>query len=208
MGWIEGEGWLDSLVGLRESVLQRDYRLLYLAWLKGVTLADDVDEEVQEPPIPPGLRTLSPALESFIELFDLDEDLLQVAAELSAARDEGISDDDLRRALVRLTADERDAFLLRLAKGEPHLSLALNHRLGVLGGMPQGETAKRRTVGALFAAAEALRQDRRRSTRLWPRPGAWRSWWSSPGKRIRLGARSTCHSAIPRQRPTLRLWGS
>ena len=106
--WIEGEGWLDSLVGLRDAVLHQDYRLLYLAWLKGVTLADDVDREAQEPPIPPGLRTLSPALENFIELFGLDEDLIQVAAEPSGALDKGISEDDLSRAIERLTAEERD----------------------------------------------------------------------------------------------------
>ena len=97
--WIQGEGRLDSLVDLRDALLQRDYRLLYLVWLKGVTLADDVDREAQEPPIPPGLRTLSPALENFIELFGLDDDLIQVAAEPSGALDEAISEDDLTRQL-------------------------------------------------------------------------------------------------------------
>ena len=161
-GWIEGEGLLDSVVGLRDAVLQQDYRLLYLAWLKGLTLADDMDEGAQEPPIPPGLRTLSPALESFIELVSLDEDLVQAAAEPSGVLDEGISDGDLRRAIVRLPAEERDAFLLRLARGEPHLSLALKQRLGVLGGASRGEPIRRRTAGALFEAAEALREGRRR----------------------------------------------
>ena len=161
-GWIEGEGLLDSVVGLRDAVLQQDYRLLYLAWLKGLTLADGVDERAQEPPIPPGLRTLSPALESFIELVSLDEDLVQAAAEPSGVLDQGISDGDLRRAIVRLPAEERDAFLLRLARGEPHLSLALKQRLGVLGGASRGEPIRRRTARALFEAAEALREGRRR----------------------------------------------
>ena len=160
-GWIEGDGWLDALVGLRDALLQLDYRSLYLAWLRGLTLADDVDEEAQEPPVPPGLRRLSPALESFIELFEVDEDLVQVAAASSRDLGVGISDDDLRRALVRLPAEERDAFLMRLAKGEPQLSLALKRRLGVLGGAREGEVTERRTVGALFAAVEALRERRR-----------------------------------------------
>jgi hypothetical protein len=162
LGWIEGEGWLDALVGLRERILQQDYRLLYLAWLKGLTLESDVDEEALEPPVPPGLRTLSPALESFIELFDLDEDLLHVAAELSGAMEGGISDGDLRRAIAQLPEEERDVFLLRLARGETHLSLALQRRLGVLSRVPQGETDERRSVGALFAAVEDLRDRRRR----------------------------------------------
>ncbi|MCJ7552157.1 MAG: hypothetical protein MUQ30_21000 [Anaerolineae bacterium] len=101
-------------------------------------------------------------MERFIELLRLDKGLTQVAAELSGALDEGISDGDLRRAITQLSAEERLAFLLRLARGDPHLSLALNRRLGVLGGVPRGETVKRRTVGALFAGAEALREHRRR----------------------------------------------
>jgi len=162
LDWIEGEGWLDSLVELRDAILQGDYRLLYLAWLKGLTLAYAVDQSALEPPLPPGLRALTPALERFVELFDVDEDLIQVAAERSSDLAGEVSDDDLRRAIGRLPAEERDAFLLRLAQGEPHLSLALNRRLGTLSGAPQGDTAARRTVGELFATAEALRERQRR----------------------------------------------
>jgi hypothetical protein len=161
-GWIEGEGWLDSLVGLREALLQQDYRLLYLAWLKGLALTDDIDREAQEPPVPPGLRTLSPALEDFIELFDVDKDLIQVAAEASGPRDEGMPEGDLRRAIAQLPAEERDAFLFRLARGEPHLSLALKRRLGVLVNVSKGAEAQPRSVGALYAAVAALRKRRRR----------------------------------------------
>ena len=45
LGWIEGEGWLGSLVGLRDAILQGDHRVLYLAWLKGLEMAYDVDED-------------------------------------------------------------------------------------------------------------------------------------------------------------------
>jgi hypothetical protein len=160
--WIEGEGWLDSLVSLRDAILQYDYRLLYLAWLKGVTLAYDVDREAQEPPIPPGLRTLSLALENFIDLFGLDEDLIQVAAEHSGELEKAASDNELSQAIDKLTPDERDDFLLRLAKGEPHLTLALNRRLDTFRGASQRETIERRTVDELFAEAEALQARRRR----------------------------------------------
>ena len=60
LGWIEGEGWLGSLVGLRDAILQGDHRVLYLAWLKGLELAYDVDEDAQEPPMPSGLGELTP----------------------------------------------------------------------------------------------------------------------------------------------------
>jgi len=162
LGWIEGGGWLDSLVGLRDAILRQDYRMLYLAWLKGITLEYAADEDALEPPVPPGLRTLTLALDSFMELFDVDEDLIQVAAERSEDLAKEVSDDDLRRAIARLPAEERDGFLLRLAQGEPQLSLALNRRLGTFSGAPRGEAVERRTVGELFAAAEARRERRRR----------------------------------------------
>jgi hypothetical protein len=162
LGWIEGEGWLDSLVGLRDAILRRDYRLLYLAWLKGLTLAYDVDEGALEPPVPPGQGNLTAALDSFVRLFDIDTDLLQVAVERSAPTVQTASTDDLHQAIAQLLPEEKDAFLLRLAQGEPHLSLALNRRLGALRGAPQPDTTQRRTVDELFAAAEALRERKRR----------------------------------------------
>jgi len=161
LGWIEGEGWLDSLVGLRDAILRRDYRLLYLAWLKGVMLADDVKNAL-EPPVPPGLGNLTAALDSFVELFDVDEGLLQVATERSAKSVQTASTADLRQAIAQLPPEEKDAFLLRLAQGEPHLSLALNRRLGALRDVSQPDTAQRRTVNELFATAEALRERKRR----------------------------------------------
>ena len=163
IGWIEGEGYLDSLVGLRDAILQQDYRLLYLAWLEGLTI-EDADEGALEPPVPPGLRSLTPALENFVALFDVDKDLIQVAAERSGDAEKTVSEDDLCRAIAQLSPEERDAFLLRLAQGEPHLSLALNRRLGAFIDVPQRETAARRTVGELLAAVEAL-QERRRKER-------------------------------------------
>jgi len=162
LGWIEGEGWLDSLVGLRDAILRRDYRLLYLAWLKGLTLAYDVNEDVLEPLVLPGLGNLTAALDSFVRLFDVDADLLQVAAERSARPEQTPSKDDLRQAIAQLPPEEKDAFLLRLAQGEPHLSLALNRRLGALRGVPQPDTAQRRTVSEIFAAAETLRGRKRK----------------------------------------------
>ena len=162
LGWIEGEGWLDSLVGLRDAVLRRDYRLLYLAWLKGLALTYDVDQDALEPPVPPGLGNLTAALDSFVELFDIDADLLQVAAERSARSAQKVSTDDLGQAIAQLSPGEKDTFLLRLAQGEPHLSLALTRRLGALRGVPQPDMAKRRTVSELLAAAKALRECKRR----------------------------------------------
>ncbi|GAB63943.1 MAG: hypothetical protein DWB56_03145 [Candidatus Jettenia sp.] len=87
--WTEGEGWLDELVGLREELLQGDFRMLYLAWLKAAENAlglEDVDGDTLEPPVPTGLNKLSDALKSFVRFFGIDEAMLAVAAQRSEDR--------------------------------------------------------------------------------------------------------------------------
>ncbi len=123
-GWVEGEGWLPAMLSLRNDILRGDYRALYLAWLKALEVEDLLDS-VPEPPVPPGLKVLSPALHKMVEFFEIDEMLIEVAAEVSGDR-RAQSKDLLRRALLQLPAEERDGYLLRLAQGEPHLSGELN----------------------------------------------------------------------------------
>jgi hypothetical protein len=161
-GWIEGEGWLGRLLPLRDDILRGDYRALYLAWLKTLEV-EDVLDSVIEPPVPPGLSNLTSALRAFAELFEIDADLIQVAAEQSGET-RAASQDDVRRALAALPPEEKDAFLLRLAQGEPHLSVALKRRLRTLTGLSpfQDAVGPRRSVGELLAAAVALRERRRR----------------------------------------------
>jgi hypothetical protein len=60
-GWVEGEGWLSSLASLRQDILLGDYRALYFAWLKAIGICADCeeDEDPLEPPVPPGLKSLT-----------------------------------------------------------------------------------------------------------------------------------------------------
>jgi hypothetical protein len=167
-GWIEGEGWLDALVPLREDILRGDMRTPYLAWLGGVAYEYEVDEDAPEPPVPPGLGDLTPGLRSFVKLFRVDEDLIQAAAERSPKIEPALAGDELHQLIARLAAEEKDAFLLRLAQGEPHLSLAFTRRLQALADVPKGRdsSASRRTVRELLAAAEERRErERQRQAR-------------------------------------------
>jgi hypothetical protein len=155
-GWVEGEGWLPAMLSLRDDILRGDYRTLYLAWLKALEVEDLLDS-VPEPPVPAGLKALSPALHTMVEFFEVDEMLIQVAAELSGER-KPRSEDWLHRALSQLTADERDAYLLRLAQGEPQLSGELNQRLREISPLPEAQLPARRTVGQLSREAEERRE--------------------------------------------------
>ena len=162
-GWIEGEGRLDTLVPLRDDILRGDYRLLYLAWLKTLEV-EDVLDTVPEPPVPPGLNKLSLALEAFVELFEIDEAMLRVAAETSGTCG-AVSDTWIQQGLARLSRQESEGFLLRLARGEPHLSLALVKRLRELVGSPSGASSlgvPRRSVGELLSEVTRLQEEERR----------------------------------------------
>ncbi|MDT8306247.1 MAG: hypothetical protein RRC07_09940 [Anaerolineae bacterium] len=151
--WIEGEGTLDGLLPLRDDILQQDYRALYLAWLSAID-SSEVSDDTVEPPVPPGLKKLTPALRRFVEAFHLDEALVNAAAKTSPDRAPA-SPSNLRQRIAALPRETCDEWLLRLAQGEePHLSLAFRHYLEPSRAIRQS-TQKRRTVGELVTLAEA-----------------------------------------------------
>lgn len=158
--WVEGEGWLSALVPLRQDILRGDFRVLYLAWLTAAGLGAECedDEDALEPPVPADLQTLSESLKAFVEIFELDEDLLAVAAEASAKGQEAETP-ALETWVAALSEAERLDFLMRLARGEPHVDVQLVQRLRVLAAgqssKPEHAARPRRTISALLAAARA-----------------------------------------------------
>ncbi len=162
--WEEREGDLSVMAQLRQDILGGDYRLLYLAWLHTAD-ATDADEETPEPPVPAGLNELTPALAEFCRFFETDEHLVQAAAEASPALrpPAGLP---LEETIGRLTPAERDSFLLRLAKGEAQVALALNRRLQQLAGATtQAPAPSQRTWGELRQRATALTEEAEQKAR-------------------------------------------
>jgi len=160
--WFEGEARLSALAPLRDDTLNGDYRMLYLAWLLAAAANDGArsahDEEL-EPPVPPGLKELSAPLAEFVRFFQLDAFLVQAAAQASEPfRPAPVP--ALEALIARLSRAECDAFLCRLAEGEPLLALKFNRRLQELAGPPARPqaAATRRTWAELRETAERLRQ--------------------------------------------------
>ncbi len=122
--WIEGDGLLSQLTPLRTDLMRGDYRAVYLAWLR---IAAGADDDPTEPPIPPNLRTRSPALESLSTFFGVDPDLVTTAAQASPAHNEAMI--DLTGFIDRLTEAEKRGYLERLLHGEANLDTALARRL-------------------------------------------------------------------------------
>jgi hypothetical protein len=115
--WLDGSGLLASIVPVRAELMAGDFRLLYLAWLLAVQNRE-VDEDAVEPPVPLGLGRLSAALSAVAEFLRIDPDLVAVAAERSAPLN---ADDTLTKLsgwLAQFPEESKDAFLLRIARGD------------------------------------------------------------------------------------------
>ncbi len=158
--WVEGEGKLSPLIPLREDILKGDYRMLYLGWLKAAQM-ELWPEDEEEPPVPPGLRDLSPALEALIDLFEIDRFWIQVAARTSADLSQP-APERLRTALGELPRAEAEEYLWRLAQGDGHVRLELLVRLQTLAGVRPPAPSPARTVAQLRRAARRVRADEER----------------------------------------------
>ena len=167
--WVDGEGWLPRLLPLRDELLQGDCRLLYLAWLR---MADDLagyelEEDPVEPPVPPNLCQLSPALRAFVELVNLDPDWVNAAAQVSPSQTAATAP-PLETHLSDLSAAEQQQFLLKLVRREPHVDLQLIRRLQELAGTPetsQKAAPGQRRLSELMEIAEQVSTARKQAER-------------------------------------------
>lgn len=116
------EGSLSALAGVRAELMAGDLRPLYLAWLaaygaweRDEFAFDDTAEDELEPPVPPGLRTLTAPQRALADFLRLDEDLLDTAAQPSAAREQPADDpDEFTTWVLDHQPTEKDRLLTRL----------------------------------------------------------------------------------------------
>lgn len=91
--WLpDVESFASDLIPIREMIIAGDFRAIYLAHI-----AFNYDDEANEPPVPAGLGAAHRALERFCEYYEIDSDLVSVAAELS--RDLGA--EESRESVIR-----------------------------------------------------------------------------------------------------------
>jgi len=161
---------LGSMLSLRTDLMAGDYRCLYLAWLSGLDHPhrEDFDEAEPEPPVPPGLGDLSPALIDFAAFLRVDDDLIAAAAAASEQRDDTPpTAADMAAWVAGLAEAEKTALLVRAVNGEgASLGAELQQRFRAAhaathGGPPAG-ASPRRTVSELLAARDVKHQQRTR----------------------------------------------
>jgi hypothetical protein len=146
--WDEPGGQLAAMVQARSELAAGDLRLLYLAWLLALQ-SDEVDDEDTEPPVPAGLGNLSAGLQAAADFFEIDEDLIAVAAAVSPSIEEPRG---LAEWIASIPAEEKGALLARVAGGEgAQVQALLLRRFRSVSGSPP--TAPGRTAAELWQAA-------------------------------------------------------
>jgi hypothetical protein len=168
-GWIEGEGFLSGLIPLRNDILQGDYRSVYLAWLKAMSVRDGYLPHGRKssaskspvPAIPAGLKQLSAALRRFVVQFDVPACLVEAAAEHSPdlAKTAGT---DFRPLVAHLSREECDGFLCRCAQGDTTAGMDLRKQLLALEPRPPAASGARRSMDELLKRADAIEKARKR----------------------------------------------
>jgi hypothetical protein len=161
---VDGSRWLTSLLPLRAELLSGDLRGLYLGWL-ACAWAGGLSKEDEEPPVPPGLCSLSPALLALAHFLLIPSHLIAAAAQASPEVPVRASLEELERWVRALHAAEKETLLLRLmGNAEPYLGLELRQRFEAerQRSAPQAPPARRRTVGELLRTAEAIQEEQQR----------------------------------------------
>src|SRR5882762_388313 len=113
----DGTGLLSSLVALRADIAAGDHRALYLAWLSSAQ-SGNLDDDETEPPVPPGMATLSAPLKVLADFLYVSADLIQVAAARSEPMDQKVARRRLERWVAALPGSEKTARLCRFATEE------------------------------------------------------------------------------------------
>ena len=150
---------LAAMAPLRADVLAGDWRLFYLLWLTEVESGRLNDGDTE--PLP-GIGPLTGALKAFADLFSIDADLVQAAAESSLHGDgAGFSAATLRAAVAAIPETEKVELLCRLATGEPHVAAEVGCKVREAAATDAGEAAaSRRTVADLRTRAAEIRDQR------------------------------------------------
>ncbi len=162
--WIEGEGRLSALVPIRNDLMRGDYRALYLGWLLALQYGEVEDNE-EEPPLPSGMGELSASLNSLMEFFALDPDLVAAAVEgVLPEPGDAPSKEKIGSWLERLPEAEKNSIVRELVLGDTlHLAAELHLRAARelrKDAAPNARPA--RLAGDIRRRAEAIAGERRR----------------------------------------------
>ncbi|GAB3993901.1 hypothetical protein GCM10029992_06780 [Glycomyces albus] len=165
--WDQVEGGLRfdlaEIAGVRREIAEGDHRALYLAWLAAYgrwEIEEDAfpadDEDRLEPPVPPGLKSITGPQRALADFLKLDGILLKVAAEASPNRTTPTT--TVAETVAALSDKQKDRLLLRVAEGDGEkVRLELLRKSRVTDDSGHAASGER-TVGELLDTAAERRQ--------------------------------------------------
>jgi hypothetical protein len=169
--WMDdAEGSLSAIVGVRAEIAAGDLRPLYLAWLAGYgtwerdeEAFDREHDDELEPPVPPGLATLTAPQQALADFLRLDDDLLNVAATTSPPLGDAANDPrELAGWITSLTLAEKDRLLLRVVRDHSATVRTELLRRFHEQSTPAVPAVSQRTVADLLDTAARTRAERER----------------------------------------------
>ena len=157
--WMEDvESLASDMVPLREMIIAGDFRPLYIAHI-----AFNFDEDALEPPVPAGLQTEHHALDRLCDFYEVDCDLITVAAEASADPGPAESDSALVLIWVKRQPKAKLAAHLQRCLTEPkRFPAALLREVRAESQAPTKVESGQRTIGELRRSAAKIDAERTR----------------------------------------------
>ncbi len=157
----ENDGLLAELLPLRGALAAGDFRSLYIAWLSAVQ-NELVDDDMVEPPVPPGLASGDAALDSLSGFLNLREDLVAAAAKNSSEPGAAPAAVEISQWLGSIAGEEKDLWLSRLLLADdPGLRREVLVRFQKASGSGASCARKSaRTVEKLLSEADDLESER------------------------------------------------
>jgi hypothetical protein len=157
--------WLvpGSLMSLRSDLLRGDFRCLYLGWLL-CAQNEELGEDELEPAVPAGLGELSAPLHSLIEFLGIDEDVVEIAASVSAPLKAGPDREELATWIRSLPEKEKNTLLVAAVSGTGERwkngLLRRFEQQNARRTLPVPNAIRRRTAGDLLTMARARAEER------------------------------------------------
>jgi len=131
--WIEEDNrWSSDLMGIRQDLLNGDYRSLFIMWLHAKKMEfelEEIDEtlEISRQLIPPNLKSLNSNLNCLIDFFEVDIDWVCGASKYS--ENSSAKGKNYLEIVEKLTLEKKDEYIMRLLKGESNLNLKLKKEI-------------------------------------------------------------------------------
>ncbi|MDX2214991.1 MAG: hypothetical protein SFY66_17010 [Oculatellaceae cyanobacterium bins.114] len=119
---------ISTLAELRYELLQGDFRVLYLAWLRAAEMSILLEKDPLEPPVPVGLQQLSVAQQAFVSLVEIPAQLITAAAIASPLSKSIMPKPTEPLPTTSPNADHTTA-LIQLVQDEPHMTLPSKTKL-------------------------------------------------------------------------------